>query len=65
MFIYQKNKLIIKDLKRIILLKDDQIIIKTKEQNIIIKGKSLTLGYFECNEVHILGLIKEIFINEI
>ncbi len=64
MFIYQKNKLIIKDLKKIILLKDTQIIVKTNQHNIIIKGNELTLGYFECFEVHILGLIKEISINE-
>ena len=50
MFIYQKNKLIIKDLKKIILLKDTQIIVKTNQHNIIIKGNELTLGYFECFE---------------
>lgn len=65
MFIYQKNKLIIKNLNKIILLKNNQIILKTKDQNIVVSGESLSLGYYECNEVHIIGKIKDININEI
>ena len=64
MLIYDKNKVILKDLKYIHTLNDEKIILQTKTNQVLIKGESLEIDYMEYNEVHVCGIIKEIQFNE-
>ena len=64
MLIYDKNKVIVKDLKYIHTLNDDKMIFQTKSNKVLIKGELLEIDYMEYNEVHVRGKIREIIFNE-
>lgn len=64
MLIYEKNKIIIKNLMYIYTLNEENITLKTKDNTIKIFGNNLEVDYLEYGEVHVFGNIKEIKLDE-